>query len=88
MLKLTPETGRWQKHAACFPETATTVNDSHPLSHAMCLNDIKLRIDARAYVVDPRLVAEAVLRRGDAALWLTAGARSPSAPADPARRGT
>jgi len=36
----------------------------------MCLNDLKLRIDASAYVVDPRLVAEALLRRGDAALWL------------------
>lgn len=30
----------------------------------MHLNELKTRIDTQAYVVDPRLVAEAVLRRG------------------------
>lgn len=56
----------------------------------MHLTELKSRIDTQAYVVDPRLVAEAMMRRG----WpgpplppLSApGARSHAAQTDPARR--
>lgn len=48
---------------------------SQPAPH---LEDIKRRIDARAYVVDPVLVAEALLRRGPLFL-LPLSARSPRA---------
>ncbi len=72
---------------------ADTMSDSrHPhMLPSLRLDDLKLRIDTSAYVVDPQLLAEAVLRRGGlqalAFPLSPGGARSPSAPADPARRG-
>ena len=60
-------------------------------SRLMRLKDLKHRIDAAAYVVDPALVADAIVRRGALGLLGVSvnpgGARSPTAPADPARRG-
>jgi len=56
----------------------------------MRLLDLKLRIDASTYSVDPDLVAAAVLRRGGLRLFgqpvSPVGARTPSADGDRARR--
>ena len=59
----------------------------------MHLTELKSRIDKQAYVVDPRLVAEAMMRRGWPGLPLpplsplsAPGARSHAAQTDPARR--
>lgn len=54
----------------------------------MTLIDLKSLIDAHAYAVDPHLVAEALLRRGDLGQLTPGGAHSPSAATRPAPRGS
>lgn len=70
------------------PRRTLTVNPSSP--RPMRLDDLKSRIQTSAYVVDTRLVAEAVLRRDGLhllALPLSRGdARSPSVPGLTPRR--
>ena len=77
------------------PEAADTPNQLLPLpvSRHMRLLDLKSRIASSAYVVDPRLVAEAVVNRDGLRLLglpltlSSSGAHSPSARPDPARPG-
>ena len=49
---------------------------SHPLSRPLKLHEIRARIAASAYVVDPVLVADAFLRQHGLQLFVSA--RSPS----------
>jgi hypothetical protein len=59
-----------------------------PPPPSVLLNDLKSRIDADAYVVDPVLVADALLRRGATVLGvpvIPSGARNPAAPPGPQR---
>lgn len=64
------------------------MNDSRqlPASRHMRLHEIKIRVDTSSYVVDPTLVADAVLRRDGLCLLgppvSPSGARSPSAHGD------